>query len=151
MGLVKLGQPHPDSNLSDEANSGSPHTISTYIPGLSLSRYAPVPGASVPLFCVTRYCSGGGFRGASSLLLNSRIGLSGVIDSPPCPVKGQLSLNLARQKSCACVAHSLAMTSRARPCRHSTMVSIDTIVSTETIVLWPAPFRWSFIHCEARF
>jgi len=31
------------------------------------------------------------------------------------------------------------------------MVSIDTIVSTETIVLWLAPFGWSFIHCEARW
>jgi hypothetical protein len=29
MALVKLGQPHPDSNLSDEANSDSPDTIST--------------------------------------------------------------------------------------------------------------------------
>ena len=27
MGLVKLGQPHPDSYLSDEANSGSPDTM----------------------------------------------------------------------------------------------------------------------------
>jgi hypothetical protein len=27
--LGKLGQPHPDSNLSDEANSGSPDTMST--------------------------------------------------------------------------------------------------------------------------
>jgi hypothetical protein len=29
MGLVKLGQPDPDSNVSEEANSGSPDTIST--------------------------------------------------------------------------------------------------------------------------
>jgi hypothetical protein len=29
MGLVKLGQPQPDSYLSDEANSGSPDTTST--------------------------------------------------------------------------------------------------------------------------
>ena len=29
MGSVKLGQPQPDSNLSDEANEGSPDTIST--------------------------------------------------------------------------------------------------------------------------
>ena len=29
IGLVKLGQPQPDSYLSDEANSGSPDTIST--------------------------------------------------------------------------------------------------------------------------
>ena len=29
IGLVKLGQPQPDSNLSDDANSGSPDTMST--------------------------------------------------------------------------------------------------------------------------
>jgi hypothetical protein len=29
IGFVKLGQPHPDSYLSAEANSGSPDTIST--------------------------------------------------------------------------------------------------------------------------
>ena len=29
IGLVKLGQPQPDSNLSDDANSGSPETTST--------------------------------------------------------------------------------------------------------------------------
>jgi hypothetical protein len=29
IGLVKLGQPQPDSNLSAEANSGSPETMST--------------------------------------------------------------------------------------------------------------------------
>src|SRR3546814_8388922 len=29
IGLVKLGQPQPDSNLSEEANSGSPETMST--------------------------------------------------------------------------------------------------------------------------
>jgi len=29
MGLVKLGQPDPESYLSAEANSGSPDTIST--------------------------------------------------------------------------------------------------------------------------
>ena len=29
IGFVKLGQPQPDSNLSDEANSGSPDTTST--------------------------------------------------------------------------------------------------------------------------
>ena len=28
MALVKLGQPHPDSYLSEEANKGSPNTIS---------------------------------------------------------------------------------------------------------------------------
>jgi hypothetical protein len=29
IGLVKLGQPLPESNLSDDANSGSPDTTST--------------------------------------------------------------------------------------------------------------------------
>jgi hypothetical protein len=29
VGLVKLGQPEPESNLSDDANSGSPETMST--------------------------------------------------------------------------------------------------------------------------
>jgi hypothetical protein len=29
IGLVKLGQPQPESNLSAEANSGSPETMST--------------------------------------------------------------------------------------------------------------------------
>ena len=29
IGLVKLGHPQPDSYLADEANSGSPETMST--------------------------------------------------------------------------------------------------------------------------
>jgi hypothetical protein len=29
IGRVKLGQPEPESNLSDESNSGSPETTST--------------------------------------------------------------------------------------------------------------------------
>src|SRR5215475_11264521 len=43
------------------------------MPGSLLSRYSPVPGTSVPLFCVTRYCSGESLRIASSFLLNFRI------------------------------------------------------------------------------
>jgi len=31
-GLVKLGQPQPESNLSAELNRGSPLTMSTYMP-----------------------------------------------------------------------------------------------------------------------
>src|SRR4029078_4981061 len=58
IGLVKLGQPHPDSNLSDEANNGSPETTSTYMPCCLLLIYSPLPGNSVPFCCVTRYCSG---------------------------------------------------------------------------------------------
>src|SRR5262249_33820987 len=37
-GLVKLGQPVPESNLSSELNSGSPETTSTYSPALWLSQ-----------------------------------------------------------------------------------------------------------------
>jgi hypothetical protein len=29
IGLVKLGQPQPESNFADEANNGSPETMST--------------------------------------------------------------------------------------------------------------------------
>jgi hypothetical protein len=29
IGFVKLGQPQPDSNLSDDAKGGSPETMST--------------------------------------------------------------------------------------------------------------------------
>src|SRR5688572_345906 len=43
------------------------------MPGSLLSRYSPVPGRSVPVCCVTRYCSGESFRTASSLLVNFRI------------------------------------------------------------------------------
>src|SRR5258707_8302845 len=32
MAWVKLGQPHPDSYLSEEANKGSPNTMSAWIP-----------------------------------------------------------------------------------------------------------------------
>ena len=57
-GLVKLGQPVPLSNLSTEANSGSPDTTSTYRPGSLLFQYSPVNGGSVPFFWVISYCSG---------------------------------------------------------------------------------------------
>ena len=39
-GLVKLGQPQPESNLSSELNSGWPDTTSTYRPGTWLSQYS---------------------------------------------------------------------------------------------------------------
>ncbi|KJR40117.1 hypothetical protein MCHI_003985 [Candidatus Magnetoovum chiemensis] len=39
-GLVKLGQPVPESNLSKELKSGSFDTISTYIPAFLLSQYS---------------------------------------------------------------------------------------------------------------
>lgn len=37
-GLVKLGQPVPESNLSRELKSGSPDTTSTYSPSALLSQ-----------------------------------------------------------------------------------------------------------------
>jgi len=40
IGLVKLGQPLPLSNLSSELKSGSPLTISTYMPARWLSQYS---------------------------------------------------------------------------------------------------------------
>src|SRR5918999_3535781 len=43
------------------------------MPGSSLCRYSPVPGASVALCCVTRYCCGDNFAIASASLLNFRI------------------------------------------------------------------------------
>ena len=36
--VVKLGQPHPDSNLSEDANSGSPDTMSTDAAETSIER-----------------------------------------------------------------------------------------------------------------
>src|SRR5918999_291639 len=40
------------------------------MPGSLLSRYSPVPGASVSFCCVTRYCSGESLETASGSLLN---------------------------------------------------------------------------------
>ena len=47
-GLVKLGQPVPESNLSMEIKSGSPETMSTYMPSFLLSQYSFLKGGSVP-------------------------------------------------------------------------------------------------------
>ena len=57
MGFEKAGQPQPLSNLSVEENSGSPVTMSTYMPFSNLSQNSFAKGASVPLSCVTLYCS----------------------------------------------------------------------------------------------
>src|SRR5262249_53742106 len=46
------------------------------MPGSLLSRYSPVPGASVPFCCVTRYCSGESLAMASGSWLNFRISFS---------------------------------------------------------------------------
>jgi len=51
-GLVKLGQPVPELNLSNELNNGSPETISTYIPSLFVIIIFILKGGSVPFFCV---------------------------------------------------------------------------------------------------
>src|ERR1700750_1892625 len=69
IGLVKLGQPLPLSNLSTDANNGSPETTSTYMPGSWLSQYSPVNGRSVPFFWVTWYCSGDRALTAAGFLL----------------------------------------------------------------------------------
>src|ERR1035437_4017334 len=50
IGLEKLGQPQPESNLSEELNNGSPETTSTYIPTLWLSQYSFWKGFSVAFF-----------------------------------------------------------------------------------------------------
>ena len=55
--LIAAGQPQPLSYLSVEENSGSPVTMSTYMPISNSSQYSPVNARSVPLSCVTRYCS----------------------------------------------------------------------------------------------
>src|SRR5262245_35937571 len=46
------------------------------MPGSLLSRYSPLPGASVPFCCVTRYCSGESLEMASGSLLNFLISFS---------------------------------------------------------------------------
>src|SRR4030066_2492499 len=71
IGLLKLGQPVPESYLSSELNRGSPDTTSTYMPGFLLSQYSLLNGLSVPSFCVTLYCSG-----ASIFLSSSSDGFS---------------------------------------------------------------------------
>src|ERR1043166_10341373 len=45
IGLVKLGQPQPDSYLSEDANSGSPPTPPPTNPGSLLLGYFRVTGA----------------------------------------------------------------------------------------------------------
>src|SRR3546814_16019908 len=77
IGLVKLGQPQPDSNLSEEANSGSPETMSTQRPASLLSLYSPVKGRSVALSWVTRYCSGVNLRSAPPRSEESSLGTEG--------------------------------------------------------------------------
>src|SRR4029078_7172634 len=57
-GLVKLGQPVPDSNLSSESNSVLPQQTQRYIPGSFDCAYLPVNAGSVPFCRVIRYCSG---------------------------------------------------------------------------------------------
>src|SRR5690606_19782970 len=49
MGLEKLGQPHPESNLSVDTNSGSPVVTSTYVPSRYSFQYSFSKGFSVAL------------------------------------------------------------------------------------------------------
>src|SRR3989337_3668767 len=76
IGLVKLGQPVPESYLSSELKRGSPDTISTYMPAFLLFQYSLLKGLSVPFFCVTLYC-----RGVSFFLSSSFDGLSYFLES----------------------------------------------------------------------
>src|SRR5215470_11445901 len=46
------------------------------MPGSLLSRYSPLPGASVPFCCVTRYCSGESLEMASGSLVKFLISFS---------------------------------------------------------------------------
>ena len=68
IGLVKLGQPVPESYLSFDENRGTPVTTSTYMPSSLLSWYSFLKGWSV-LHCIaTEYCSSVSF---SSISLSS--------------------------------------------------------------------------------
>src|SRR4051812_25913657 len=55
------------------------------MPGSLLWRYSPVPGRSVPLSCVTRYCSGVSFAMACVDLVYSPMGVSCVTRVRLCP------------------------------------------------------------------
>src|SRR5512143_1647795 len=57
-GLVKLGQPVPDSNLSSELKRSRSQHTHLYVPFWWLSQYALSNGRSVPFFLVTLNCSG---------------------------------------------------------------------------------------------
>src|SRR5882672_6890004 len=57
-GNQKLGQPEPESYLCSESKSLAPHTMQLYVPCSLLYVYGPVKARSVPLSCVTWYCSG---------------------------------------------------------------------------------------------
>lgn len=86
IGLVKLGHPQPDSNLSLEENRGSPVATSTYIPLSKVFQYSFEKARSVSFSWVTAYCSGVSFFFSSSFvgfgyLLSSIIGFSAFLTS----------------------------------------------------------------------
>jgi hypothetical protein len=47
-GVVKLGQPVPDSNFDADRNSGRPHSRHTYTPASLFFSSPPQNGRSVP-------------------------------------------------------------------------------------------------------
>src|SRR5690606_17491627 len=67
------------------------------IPGSLLSRYSPVPGGSVPLCWVTRYCSGVSRAMASGFLLYWR--MSGSCGDVRLLTAGPMDLGAARRSS----------------------------------------------------
>jgi hypothetical protein len=69
VGLVKLGHPVPESNLSSDLKRAFPQHTHLYIPFSLDETYCPVNGISVSFFLVTRYCSGVRFLFHCSLLL----------------------------------------------------------------------------------
>src|SRR5437762_12798872 len=54
-GAQKLGHPEPAWNLVSERKRGWPQQTHLYVPGVSVSSYSPVKGASVPFGLVTSY------------------------------------------------------------------------------------------------
>ncbi len=72
-GLVKLGQPVPESNLVSDENNVCPQFEHVYMPFLCSSQYAPVNGASVPFSLVTWYVSGSSFAFHSSFVFGRSV------------------------------------------------------------------------------
>lgn len=53
MGAQKLGQPEPESNFVEDANSCAPQQTQVYVPSACCSTYSPLKGRSVPCLRVT--------------------------------------------------------------------------------------------------
>src|SRR5437762_1558517 len=88
-GAVKLGQPVPDSNLSSERNSASPHPAQRSVPRSLACAYSPVNARSVPFLRSTWYCSGVSCCRHSASLFSTFIALGAFV--PPVIVDGLLS------------------------------------------------------------